>query len=235
MNFRLLPSLAVAAGALFALKLLGLVMGTGLSVGPVETAFAQSEAEQAMADAPTERGLDAPEVPIDGQPAMDGPPPDPDTMELGGSTAERAVLESLGRRRRNLEAQESQLDLREKLLQATEERIQKRVDELKALEQQIEDVAEAKQEKEDTELAALVTMYENMKPKDAARIFDRLDIRVLLKVVRKMKPRKMADILGKMDPAAAENLTIAIASGAPLSLRPAPAADSNELPKIPSN
>ncbi|NVK35513.1 MAG: hypothetical protein HWE23_13585 [Rhodobacteraceae bacterium] len=224
MTFRLLPLLAISAGALLALKLLGLVMGTGITMAPVEVAFAQN-AEEVAEDG----GL-----PISGDPATDGPPPDPATMELGGSSAERAVLESLGKRRRSLEAQEGQLDLREKLLQATEDRIQKRVDELKKLEERIEGIADVKQEKEDTELAALVTMYENMKPKDAARIFNRLDLRVLLKVVRSMKPRKMADILGKMDPAAAENLTVAIASGVPLTLRPQNE-ESDELPKIQSN
>jgi flagellar motility protein MotE (MotC chaperone) len=85
-----------------------------------------------------------------------------------------------------------------------------------------------------------VTMYENMKPKDAARIFDRLSLPILLKVVRQMKPRKMADILARMSPEAAERLTVAIASNASAPVQPvqpvqaqAPAQDT--LPKIPSN
>ncbi|MDN3719926.1 hypothetical protein QW131_13820 [Roseibium salinum] len=64
-----------------------------------------------------------------------------------------------------------------------------------------------------------MTMYESMKAKDAARIFDRLSLPILLKVVRQMKPRKMADVLARMSPEAAERLTVAIASNAPLPQR----------------
>ena len=55
-------------------------------------------------------------------------------------------------------------------------------------------------------------MYENMKAKDAAKIFDRLDLRILVEVVNAMNPRRMSDILGQMTPEAAERLTIEIAN-----------------------
>ncbi len=61
----------------------------------------------------------------------------------------------------------------------------------------------ATQQKDDAQAArfkGLVTMYENMKPRDAAKIFDRLDIDVLLEVASKIEPRKMADILAQMSP-----------------------------------
>jgi flagellar motility protein MotE (MotC chaperone) len=57
-------------------------------------------------------------------------------------------------------------------------------------------------------------MYENMKPRDAAKIFDRLDTGVLLEVVSKIEPRKMADILALMSPDAAQHLTVELASQA---------------------
>jgi flagellar motility protein MotE (MotC chaperone) len=74
-------------------------------------------------------------------------------------------------------------------------------------------------------------MYENMKAKDAAKIFDRLNMRVLIGVVNAMNPRRMSDVLGQMSPDVAERLTIEIAnrSGAvDKAQAPAPA----ELPKI---
>ena len=55
-------------------------------------------------------------------------------------------------------------------------------------------------------------MYENMKAKDAAKIFDRLDLRILVEVVNAMNPRRMSDILGLMTPEAAERLTVEIAN-----------------------
>ncbi|MEE4011772.1 hypothetical protein V1T76_06915 [Roseibium sp. FZY0029] len=243
MNVRLLPLLGISASALLALKLLGFALGPQSSNLPINGAVAQETPGDGSGDAaePT------------AEMAADGPPPPPpppgggadqpvlpDSLEIGGSAAERAVLESLGRRRETLQEHEGQLDLREKLLQATEERIQKRVNELKKLEERIEAAVGQKQEKEESEIAGLVTMYESMKPKDAARIFNRLSLPVLLKVVRQMKPRKMADILGKMDPEAAERLTVAIASASPIPAEDAKPVQAqaqvpDTLPKIPSN
>ena len=241
MNLRLLPLLGISASALLALKLLGLAMGPDSGNLPINGAVAQET--QPGADAMAEGGgaeTDAGALPP--PPATEGDLPDqpvlPDSLEIGGSAAERAVLESLGKRRESLQQQEGQLDLREKLLQATEERIQKRVEELKKLEDRINTAVDEKKKQEKNEIAGLVTMYENMKPKDAARIFDRLSLPILLKVVRQMKPRKMADILAKMSPDAAERLTVAIASNVTTAPQPemqaqAPAPDV--LPKIPSN
>ncbi|WP_430511782.1 DUF6468 domain-containing protein [Pannonibacter phragmitetus] len=228
-----------------ALKLLGLVLGGHTAVGPVMEARAQAQQPAAGEPAaPPAGGAGAPapgeapaaegtQAPAEG--AADAVPPVPDALEIGGSSAERAVLESLGERRKALQDQEGQLDLREKLLQATEERLQKRVDELKSLEQQIQQGVEEKKKQEEGEIAALVVMYENMKPKDAARIFDRLDLDVLLKVVRQMKPRKMADILARMSPEAAEKLTVAIAGGDANQPQGASVQAPAALPKIGSN
>jgi flagellar motility protein MotE (MotC chaperone) len=73
-------------------------------------------------------------------------------------------------------------------------------------------------------------MYENMKAKDAARIFDRLDLKILVDVTNQINPRRMADILAAMSSEAAEKLTVELATRATLGERPpAPAA---ELPKI---
>ncbi|WP_106752951.1 MotE family protein [Pannonibacter carbonis] len=234
MTLRLLPIVGIAASALLGLKVLGLVLGHSTTVLPIQEARAQAPAANQTPPPPTPPGGAEPPAPP-GDPSASAVPPLAGTneMEIGGSAAERAVLESLGNRRRALSDQEGQLDLREKLLQATEDRVQQRVDELKALEQKIEQVVEEKRKQEESEVAGLVVMYENMKPKDAARIFDRLELEILLKVVRQMKPRKMADILAKMSPESAEKLTVAIASGDP-DKRADPAAPA-QLPKIGSN
>ena len=240
MNLRLLPLLGIAASALLGLKLLGLVLGPDSTSMPINGAVAQENGgAAAKAEASDMEGGAAPPPPPPAA-AAPGQPILPDSLEIGGSAAERAVLESLGKRRETLKEHEGQLDLREKLLQATEERIKKRVNELKELEQRIENSVEEKRQQEVSEVAGLVTMYETMKPKDAARIFDRLSLPILLKVVRQMKPRKMADILAKMSPAAAEKLTVAIASNTTEpEVTPEPkraqVPTQNILPKIPSN
>jgi len=50
-----------------------------------------------------------------------------------------------------------------------------------------------------------------MKPKDAARIFEELDMEVLLEVVERMKERKTAPILAQMNPQRAKTVTLELA------------------------
>ena len=101
--------------------------------------------------------------------------------------------------------------------------------ELKATEARITVATEQKDEAQAARFKGLVTMYENMKPRDAAKIFDRLDIGVLLEVVSKIEPRKMADIMALMSPDAAQHLTVELASQAQ---EVKPSGDANALPKI---
>lgn len=253
-TLRLIPVLLLAASALLALKLSGLMLegGTvapsGVDVG-VGAAMAQTQ-EPAASDPAAGNGGDG--APADAAPQAEpslAPPPDggpmptpvdsagngfPAGLELGGSIAERKVLESLSGRRRELDKREKQFELRQQLLQATEERLQKKVDEMKALEASISSLRQQQEDKKNDNLRNLIQMYESMKAKDAARIFDRLDIDILLKVAKQMKPRKMADIMGRMSPEASERLTVALVTGRK-DEETATAPVSAELPKIMGN
>ena len=71
-------------------------------------------------------------------------------------------------------------------------------------------------------------MYEGMKPKDAAKVFDRLEMSVLFEIASQIAPRKMSDILGLMAPEAAERLTVEMARRA----GPDKSGAVAELPKI---
>ena len=57
-----------------------------------------------------------------------------------------------------------------------------------------------KDEAEAARFKGLVTMYETMKPRDAAKIFDRLDVGVLIEVASQINPRSMSEILALMSP-----------------------------------
>ena len=147
------------------------------------------------------------------------------------SAGERAVLESLAQRRQELETRAREIDVRDSLLKAAEKRIEQRLQELKELEARVNGVAAKKDEEEAGKFKSLVSMYENMKAKDAAKVFDRLNMPVLVQVVNAMNPRRMADILAQMTPEMAEKLTLEIAarSGAvDKTQAPSPA----DLPKI---
>ena len=63
-------------------------------------------------------------------------------------------------------------------------------------------------QQEDAKMQSLVKIYENMKPKDAARIFEELDINTLLMVAERMKERKLAPVMAKMNSGKAKEMTV---------------------------
>jgi flagellar motility protein MotE (MotC chaperone) len=145
------------------------------------------------------------------------------------SPSERAILERLQSRRQELDARAREIDIRENLLKAAEKRVEARVEELKAIESRI---TVANQQKNDADVArfkGIITMYEGMKPKDAAKVFDRLEMPVLFEIASQIAPRKMADILGLMAPEVAERLTVEMARRAAGNDKSGSMAD---LPKI---
>jgi flagellar motility protein MotE (MotC chaperone) len=148
-------------------------------------------------------------------------------IERQVSPAERSILESLQKRRAELDARAHELDVREDLLRAAEKRVGGRIEELKDLEARVDAALQQKDEGEAARFKNIVTMYENMKAKDAAKIFDGLDIKVLLDVAKDLNPRRMSDILAQMVPENAQRLTIELAVRS-AQKDPSPA----ELPKI---
>ncbi|HEY9011528.1 MAG TPA: hypothetical protein VIN06_10950, partial [Devosia sp.] len=123
-----------------------------------------------------------------------------------GGTAEEALLERLGQRRTELDAREQELDMRMALVKAAEKRINERTAVLQQLEARIDALVDQTQEAEKEQFKGIIAMYETMKPKEAASIFDELDLNTLLRVARAMNPRKMSPIMAKMNPTKAKDL-----------------------------
>lgn len=179
------------------------------------------------------------ETPADQQLKVSNKPPELAKLEAGGtsvtiepgrirSPGERAVLERLQERRQELDARGREMDMRESLLKAAEKRVEAKVAELKDMEERVKAATVSRDKNEADRFKSIVAMYENMKAKDAARIFDRLELKILVDVSTQMNPRKMSEILAQMTPESAERLTVELAqrAGSAKSL----AAD--QLPKI---
>jgi flagellar motility protein MotE (MotC chaperone) len=177
----------------------------------------------------------APKAPADLQLKVSDKPPPPQAGPPGTtppeqkvpSPGERAILERLGERRQEIESRNREIEMRESLLKAAEKRIESRVNELKDIEDRVTSAVKKRDETEQVRFKSIVTMYENMKAKDAARIFDRLDMRILVDVATQMNPRKLSDILAAMSSETAEKLTVELANRAG-----GPSKDVGELPKI---
>jgi len=166
-------------------------------------------------------------------------PPDPPKLAVGNMTVpmepgkiasagERAVLERLQDRRKELDTRSRELEMRESLLKVTEKRLEAKVAELKDVEARVNTAMGNRDQAEAQRFKSIVAMYENMKSKDAARILERLDMKILVEVVTKINPRKMSEILAQMAPEAAERLTVELARRAD----PGTAQTPDQLPKI---
>ena len=122
--------------------------------------------------------------------------------------AEIDLLQQLAERRQVLESREQEFELRTGLLAAAESRIDKKVEELKVLRETISGLIKTFDAQQDAKLLSLVKIYENMKPKEAAKIFEALQMDTLLEVAERMKERKLAPIMAKMDPEKARDMTV---------------------------
>ncbi len=124
------------------------------------------------------------------------------------SPAEIEILLRLAERRDELAKRGRELDAREGLLRAAEIRIERRVAELESLQRVIEDRIQVFDKQQEEKLGSLVKIYESMKPKDAARIFESLEMATLLEVAERMKERKLAPVMAQMGPERAREVTV---------------------------
>jgi len=122
------------------------------------------------------------------------------------------LLQKLAERRVEIDARARELESRVALLAAAESRIDRKIQDFKALQATIESLITNYDEQQDAKLLSLVKIYENMKPKDAARIFEELEMDVLLQVAERMKERSLAPIMAKMNPQRARDMTVELNS-----------------------
>lgn len=129
----------------------------------------------------------------------------------GMSQTELDVLQKLQERRGTLDVREKDIEKREALLKAAEDQIDRKVAEMKTLQNTIEGLLRQYNDQEDNKMRSLVKIYENMKPKEAAKIFEQLDMSIMLEVIERMKEQRVAPIMAEMDPSKAKAVTAELA------------------------
>jgi flagellar motility protein MotE (MotC chaperone) len=208
---RLLPVLAAVALGTFAVKAVSMAEAAGEAAAKAEKNKAQeshdAEPETAIA---SEDDVKMPELVTEKEEqASENVCDVPDFLseQTGLSQYEIQVLRSLADRREQLDTREATLDTREMTVSAAELRLNEQIDELKRLEASIDGLLNQLDQKNDEQLASLVKVYESMKSKDAARIFNTLNDELMLSLADRMKPAAMAAILSDMAPERARTLT----------------------------
>lgn len=204
-KFHIFPVMILAVVVIFGLKSYDFAMGFAGQTedrelaevfNDINTAAGQQQGEDLNADSNEADDLGA--LPV------------PGAFPYSGQ--EIALLQKLVERREALDERAQQMDVREKLLIVTENGIDKKIASLKNIEAQIRALVTLHDEQEAAQIDNLVKTYSAMKPKDAAKIFNTLDMDILISIIEKMKPKAIANVLSKMQTASANEITVELAT-----------------------
>jgi len=262
---RILPVLIVAGLCLFALKLLGLASRGGYLIAPTVPVLSQAMPGAQVAPPPFVGLIGHEDITGSVPPKAEKPadkagakPAEKSTEKTPDKTPDKArpeptaartaaeieVLEKLAQRRRQLEDRAKELELREAMLKTAEKTLEDKASSLRPAVAAGTDNKDSPVAAAQASLKSLVIMYEAMKPRDAGRVFEKLEPRMMITLARAMNPRKLAEIVAQMTPETAEKLTAGLmkpeggdvpplAAGAPAGAMPAaPAAAVPELPRL---
>lgn len=222
-NLRLLPLLVVVAALSFGVRFGEFVTGVSQAPGSAnaqESINAQKKKMEEMEQEMLKDGDTMPDQSVFDNPA-DIPMAeaqgerinwrDSSEVETENTTLSLELFEDLKERRKEIESQKRELAVREALLKTAEQEIDQKYEELVSLREEIQELLVQQTDEEKKRIASLVKIYEGMKPKDAARIFNTLDLDILLDVVSRMSERKSAPIIAAMTAERARSLTIMLA------------------------
>lgn len=179
-------------------------------------AMAQNAPAPASASTAPSAATPAASTPASAAASTTPPPVDqsaapPPSGDQGFSASELETLQSLAKRRDELDKREQEISQREAVLKAAGVEVDRKIAELTKIKSELEDLLGKQKTAEDERINSLVKIYENMKPKDAANIFNTLEMDVLLPVIAKISERKASPILAAMDPEKARQVTIKLA------------------------
>lgn len=127
---------------------------------------------------------------------------DPDLLPL---------LEAMEAREERLRTREERLTMRMRALQVADDRISDKLAELKASEQALRATIALADEAAESDLTRLTTVYENMKPKDAAALFETMDPDFAAGFLGRMRPDAAAGIMTGLTPETAYMVSVVLA------------------------
>jgi flagellar motility protein MotE (MotC chaperone) len=200
-SVRLMPAVMVTVAAVLGLK--AVAMAESVADTVAEAGHAQTTAPAGAPGAETAASTAAAQCTA------------PSLADMAGlSQAEVQVLQALSTRRAELDARGESIETQDGLMLAAEQRLNERLAELRTLETHVNDLLGQLDEAQEHRLASLVDVYTRMRSKDAATVFDGLDDAVLVQVASRMREANLAEVMGRMEPARARELTQLLADRA---------------------
>ena len=210
-RLRLLPAVIFTAVLMIGVRFGDLWDGlSGLDVAAVQSSLAQDQG--LTASDPVDPVEDVAAGSDDPEPAEAGPATEFAAFDLDEMTrSEWEVLQQLSERRAALDRRERDLDHRDQLVAVAERRLEEKMRELEQLRGRIEAMLGQIDEDREAQILGLVSIYESMRPSDAASIFNGLEMEILIDVVERMRGQKSAPILAAMNPERARQVTTELA------------------------
>lgn len=123
-----------------------------------------------------------------------------------------ALLAAIRDREAQLDAEEKRLADRRQSLDVAEEKLQEQLAAFQKAQANLEKTLAMADEAAERDIARMTTVYENMKPAEAAKIFEKMDVAFAAGLLARMRPEVAANVLTGMTPEAAYAVTLTIAS-----------------------
>lgn len=121
------------------------------------------------------------------------------------------LLAEVTRRQAEIERRERALEGREARLQAAESMVRNQIAELTRLREEVERLVVKESGAAESDIDALVSLYVNMRPQQAAKVLERLEPPRAAVILLKIPERQAGPILAQMEPPAALAVTQEIA------------------------
>lgn len=126
-------------------------------------------------------------------------------------TAMKTLLDALRSREAAVKDREHNIEMRKKALDVAQVEIDRRLDALAAAEKRLEATLALANTASDDDIARLTTVYENMKPKDAAALFEAMEPQFAAGFIARMRPDAAAKVMSGLNPQVAYTISVILA------------------------
>ncbi|MBN2759001.1 MAG: hypothetical protein JXQ79_00760 [Rhodobacteraceae bacterium] len=131
--------------------------------------------------------------------------PQPDTPNAG------ALFEALRAREARLLEQEQALAARADALRTAEENLRTQIADLQAAEERLSATLAVTESAAETDLIRLTTVFEHMKPPQAAALFSTMDTEFAAGFIARLDPQFAGEVMAELDPTLAYGISAVLA------------------------
>ncbi len=121
------------------------------------------------------------------------------------------MLVAFKRREERIERMEREIQIRQKALRVADEEIEKRLKVLEDAEESLRSLLAIADTAAEEDITTLTSVYENMKPKDAAALFEEMEPAFAAGFLGRMRPDSAAGIMAGLSPQKAYSISVILA------------------------